>query len=232
MSQHAGTSLFDAEGNYQGDNELSVAAMQFLHDLVYVHQIAGIAPADAQNDWFGPAYWAAFKANSFTMLWGPPWHLGNLMSNVPEQSGKWAVQRLPTGLGECKPTANFGGTGQCITEQSKNPDICLGPDRGRQPDRRTAFSPTSRRARSTRPTSRRTSGRSCRSRPRTSAAPRSAELYASLAPDLPPFNQSPYFLDTFEAMVRIVITPVMTDKEQPEAALQALRAEVDRLKQA
>ena len=38
MAQAAGTSLFDAEGNYQGDNPLSVEAMQFLHDLVYVHR--------------------------------------------------------------------------------------------------------------------------------------------------------------------------------------------------
>src|SRR5687768_5956649 len=124
MAQHAGTSLFDAEGNYQGDNALSVEAMQFLHDLVYEHQIAGIAPADAQNDWFGPAYFAAFKANKFTMLYGPPWHIGRLQIDVPEQEGKWAAQRLPTGLGESRPTANFGGTGQCITEQSQYADIC------------------------------------------------------------------------------------------------------------
>ena len=123
MAQHAGTSLFDAEGNYQGDNPLSVEAMQFVHDLVHEHQIAGIAPADAQNDWFGPAYWAAFKANKFTMLYGPPWHIGGLQINVPEQEGMWAAQRLPTGLGESRPTANFGGTGQCITEQSQHQDI-------------------------------------------------------------------------------------------------------------
>ena len=57
------------------------------------------------------------------MLYGPPWHIGGLQVNVPEQEGKWAAQRLPTGLGESRPTANFGGTGQCITEQSQNQDI-------------------------------------------------------------------------------------------------------------
>ena len=61
------------------------------------HQVAGIAPADAQNDWFGPAYWAAFKANKFTMLWGPPWHIGALQIDIPDQAGKWAAQRMPTG---------------------------------------------------------------------------------------------------------------------------------------
>ena len=194
MAQHAGTSLFDAEGNYQGDNPLSVEAMQFVHDLVFEHQIAGIAPADAQNDWFGPAYWAAFKANKFTMLYGPPWHIGGLQVNVPEQEGKWAAQRLPTGLGESRPTANFGGTGQCITEQSQNQDIAYDliaagnlSVEGNLYDfeQRTvypAYIPTYER-----PELQEAS-------PYFSGA-KIGELYASVAPELPPFNQSPSFFD-------------------------------------
>ena len=49
-----------------------------------------------------------------------------------------------------------------------------------------------------------------------------------MAPDLPPFNQSPYFNDAVQAMVRIVITPVMTEQEEPEPALQELGTEVER----
>ena len=228
MAQHAGTSLFDAEGNYQGDNPLSVEAMQFVHDLVYEHEIAGIAPADAQNMWFGPAYWAAFKANKFAMLYGPPWHIGGLQVNVPEQSGKWAAQRLPTGLGESRPTANFGGTGQCITEQSQHQDIAydliaagnLSVD-GNLYDfhQRTvypAYIPTYERPELQEPS------------PYFSGA-KIGELYAEVAPELPPFNQSPSFFDATEAMVRIVITPVMTNRTEAEPALQELGAEVAEL---
>ena len=228
MAQHAGTSLFDAEGNYQGDNPLSVEAMQFLHDLVYKHQIAGIAPADAQNDWFGPAYWAAFKASKFTMLYGPPWHIGGLQINVPEQEGKWAAQRLPTGLGESRPTANFGGTGQCITEQSQNQDIAYDliaagnlSVEGNLYDfkQRTvypAYIPTYER-----PELQEAS-------PYFSGA-KIGELYASVAPELPPFNQSPSFNDAVQAMIRIVITPVMKEKSEPQPALQDLGAAIAEL---
>lgn len=221
MAQHAGTSLFDAEGNYQGDNALSVEAMQFLHDLVYEHQVAGIAPADAQNDWFGPAYWAAFKADKFTMLWGPPWHIGGLQINVPEQEGKWAAQRLPTGLGESRPTANFGGTGQCITEQSQHQDIAFDliaagnlTVEGNLYDfhQRTvypAYIPTYERPELQEPSA-------------YFSGARIGELYASVAPELPPFNQSPSFNDAVQAMVRTVITPVMNDRAEPETALQEL----------
>jgi arabinosaccharide transport system substrate-binding protein len=228
MAQHAGTSLFDAEGNYQGANPLSVEAMQFVHDLVFEHQIAGIAPADAQNSWFGPAYWAAFKADKFAMLYGPPWHIGGLQVNGPEQEGKWAAQRLPTGLGESRPTANFGGTGQCITEQSQNQDIAYDliaagnlSVEGNMYDfeQRTvypAYIPTYERPELKEPST-------------YFSGTKIGELYASVAPELPPFNQSPSFLDATQAMVRVVITPVMTEKAEPEPALQELGAEVAKL---
>jgi arabinosaccharide transport system substrate-binding protein len=228
MAQVAGTSLFDAEGNYQGDQPLSVEAMQFLHDLVFVDQVAGIAPATAQEDWFGPAYWAAFKAEQFTMLYGPPWHIGRLQIDVPEQSGLWAAQRMPTGLGESRPTANFGGTGQCITEQSQYADICYDliaagnlSVEGALFDfeQRTvypAYIPAYELPELKEP-SEYFSGAVI------------GELYSSVAPDLPPFNQSPYFNDAVQAMVRLVITPVMTDQQEPEPALQALGEELAQL---
>jgi len=228
MAQHAGTSLFDAEGNYQGANPLSVEAMQFVHDLVFEHQIAGIAPADAQNGWFGPAYWAAFKADKFAMLYGPPWHIGGLQVNVPEQEGKWAAQRLPTGLGESRPTANFGGTGQCITEQSQNQDIAYDliaagnlSVEGNMYDfeQRTvypAYIPTYERPELKEPST-------------YFSGTKIGELYASVAPELPPFNQSPSFFDASEAMVRVVITPVMTNRAEAEPALQELGTEVAKL---
>ncbi|CAA9579775.1 MAG: hypothetical protein AVDCRST_MAG49-4655 [uncultured Thermomicrobiales bacterium] len=225
MAQHAGTSFFDAEGNYQGTNPLAVQALQFVRDLVHVHGVAGIAPADAQNEWQGPAYYAAFKANKFTMLWGPPWHLGRLISDVPEQAGKWAVQKLPTGLGESRPTANFGGTGQCITEQSENQDIAY--------DLLAAGNLTAEgvlfdfSARTVYP-----AYIPAYERPELQApseyfsGAQLGPLYASVAPELPPFNQSPSFYDATQAMNRIVITPVMNQKAEPEAALQELGEEI------
>ena len=55
------------------------------------------------------------------------------------------------------------------------------------------------------------------------------ELYASVAPELPPFNQSPSFNDAVQAMVRVVITPVMNERSEPQPALQELGAEVAEL---
>ena len=221
MGQHAGTSFFDAEGVFQGENPLMIEALQFLQDLVYTHEVAGIAPAIATDDWMSPAYWAAFRANKFTMLWGPPWHLGRLAVELPDQAGKWAVQKLPTGLGESRATANFGGTGQCITEQSENPDIAFDllaagnlSVEGNLNDFRArtvypAYIPTYERPELQEPS------------PYFGGA-QVGQIYASVAPELPPFNQSPGFTDATLAMERVVITPVMNNREEPAPALKEL----------
>ena len=224
-SQFAGTSFFDEEGNYQGTNELSVEALSFLRDLVYEHQVAGIAPADAQNDWMGPAYWAAFEADRFVAMWGPPWHLGNLMSNVPDQSGLWAVQPVPSGLGESRPTANFGGTGQCITEQSQNQEIAW--DLLRVGNLTVEGNLNDFQARTVYPAYIPTYEDPALQEPSEYfSGAEIGQVYASVAGELPPFNQSPMFFEATEAMIRTVITPVMNDQKEPVAALEELGAEI------
>jgi arabinosaccharide transport system substrate-binding protein len=229
LSQSAGTTMFDEQGNYQADNDKSVAAMQFLHDLVYKDKIAGIAPAEADNNWAPPTYKAAFKAEQFVATWGPPWHLGGLTPSIPDQSGKWTVQGLPKGLGDGKPTANFGGTGQCITEQSKNADVawdlikmCNLTKEGVLTDFkiRTAYP----------------AYKPAYDDPALKAPSdffggiKIGEIYTSIAPELAPFRQSPVWPEATDAMNRIVITPVMQDKTDAKTALTELKTEVERLK--
>jgi arabinosaccharide transport system substrate-binding protein len=132
LMQEAGTAYFDANGNYNGDDPRSIEAMQFLHDLVYKHKIAAIAPAEADNNWAPPQYMAAFRAEKFIATWGPPWHLSYFIDQVPDQSGKWDVQELPSGLGDSRPTANFGGHNRTV----RKPRGVVGSDPGGQPYQR------------------------------------------------------------------------------------------------
>ena len=230
LAQHAGTTMFDEQGNYQGANEKSVAAMQFNHDLVYEHQIAGIAPAEASNNWAPPTYKAAFAAEQFLGTWGPPWHFGGLIPTIPEQSGKWFAQAFPKGLGDSKPTANFGGTGQCITEQSKNADVawdliklCNLTKEGVLTDFRIrtaypAYKPAYEDPALQEPSE-------------FFGGQKIGELYSSIASELTPFIQSPVWPEAQEAMNRIVITPVMQNQTDAQTALTELGTEVERLKQ-
>jgi len=230
LSQSSGTTYFDDEGNYFGDNEQSVAAMQFLHDMVYEFGIAGIAPAVAGDDWYSPQYRAAFAAEKFVALFGPPWHLSFLLTDVEDQSGQWSVQQLPSGLGEGLPTANFGGTGQCITVQSQNVDVAY--DLVRIANLTTEGVLADFRARTAYPPYRPAYEDPALNEPNEYfGGQKLGQIYSELAPDLPPFNQSPVWGQATEALEREVITPVMQDKEDAQTALTELRGTIEGIKQ-
>jgi arabinosaccharide transport system substrate-binding protein len=228
LMQQAGTAYFDANGDYNGDDPRSVEAMQFLHDLVYKHKVAAIAPAEADNNWAPPQYMAAFRAEKFIATWGPPWHLSYFIDQAPDQSGKWDVQELPSGLGDSRPTANFGGTGQAITEQSGNPDASWDLIRAANLtndgvlfdfEERTAY-----------PAYRPAYEDPALAQPNEYFGnAKIGQLYSDIAPDLPTFRQSPVWPDTTEAIQRDVITPVMNGKADAETALTEMKATVEEL---
>ncbi|TCJ15606.1 extracellular solute-binding protein [Rubrobacter taiwanensis] len=226
MSQSAGTTYFDEQGNYIGDNELSIEAMQFLYDLVYEHEIADIAPVAGDDQWYPPNYRAAFRAERFVAVFGPPWHLAMLPLDVPDQSGLWTVQEFPQGVGEGIPTAQFGGTGQCITVQSEKPDLaweliraCNLTTEGVLEDFKLrtvypTYSPAYEDPALQEPSD-------------YFADTRFGELYSSLAPQLVPFNQSPQWAEATETIIRDVITPVMQDRADAAEALRQVRSAIE-----
>jgi arabinosaccharide transport system substrate-binding protein len=227
LTQSAGSQLFDENGAFVGDNDAGVTAMQWLQDQVYKEQIAGIAPADAQNMWNGPAYWAAFKAEQFVGTFGPPWHIGVWMANVPDQAGKWMVQTLPSGLGAGKPSASFGGTGQCIPTQSKNPDAAWQVIKLANFSKDGALSDF--KSRTVYP-----AYKPAYDLPELKApnayfsGANFGEIYSKVAPTLVPFRQSPGWPDASDAVNRLVITPVMQNQKDAKSALTEAKTEIQK----
>jgi arabinosaccharide transport system substrate-binding protein len=231
LTQHAGTSFFDENGEYNGDDPRSIEAMQFNHDLVYRHGIAGIAPAQADDNWAPPQYLAAFEAERFVATWGPPWHLFFIKDGAPNQVGKWGVQKFPQGLGESRPTANYGGTGQCITEQCDNVDVAFDLIRIANLTREGVLTDFERRT--IYPAYRPAYDDPALSKPdEYFGGAKLGQIYAEVAPDLPPTYQSPVFSEASEAVEREVITPVMHNKKDAEAALIELKGTIEEMKQA
>jgi arabinosaccharide transport system substrate-binding protein len=230
LSQSSGTTYFDENGEYIGDNEKSVGALQFLHDMVYDSGIAGIAPVVANDNWYPPQYRAAFRAEKFIALFGPPWHVSFLFTDVPEQSGKWSVQKLPSGLGAGLPTANFGGTGQCVTTQSQNVDAAY--DLVRISNLTTEGVMADFKARTAYPAYKPAYDEPALQKPNEYfGGEKIGELYSELAPELPPFNQSTVWGQATEALVREAITPVMQDKMDAKTTLTELRDTIESMKQ-
>jgi arabinosaccharide transport system substrate-binding protein len=226
LTQHAGTSFFDQNGDYNGDDPRSVKAMQFNHDLVYEHEIAGIAPAEANDNWFPPQYLAAFAAGRFVATWGPPWHLAAFIDQVPDQKGKWEVQKLPEGLGESRPTANYGGTGQCITEQCERVDVAWDLIRTANLTKEGVLTDFKRRT--IYPAYSPAYDDPLLSQPNEYFnGAKLGQIYAEVAPALPATYQSPVFPDASEAVEREVITPVMNDEADAKTALNEVRTTIE-----
>ncbi|CAN5192151.1 hypothetical protein BH18ACT10_BH18ACT10_10850 [soil metagenome] len=230
LSQSAGTSYFDGNGKYIGDNGKSVEAMQFLHDMVYKLDIADIASVVASDNWYPPQYRAAFKAEKFFSLFGPPWHLSFLLTDVPDQSGKWTVQKLPSGLGDGLPTANFGGTGQCITTQSGDVDAAY--DLVRIANLTTEGVVADFKARTAYPAYKPAYEDPALQQPQEYfGGQKIGQIYSELAGQLPTFNQSPVWGQATEALARDVVTPVMQDKEDARSTLTSLADTIASMKQ-
>jgi arabinosaccharide transport system substrate-binding protein len=225
MAQSAGTTYFNDEGDYIGDNQQSVEAMQFLHDLVYEHRIASIAPVTGGDTWYPPQYRAAFRAGRFVALFGPPWHLAMLPLDVPDQAGQWTVQELPQGVGEGIPTAQFGGTGQCITVQSQNQDLAW--DLIRACNLTVEGTLADFKLRTVYPTYKPTYDEAELEKRDDYFDAELGPLYSSLAPRLVQFNQSPQWSETTEAIIRDVVTPVMQDRAQAAEALRQVRSAIE-----
>ena len=230
LTQHAGTSFFDQDGDYNGDDPRSIEAMQFNHDLVYKHEIAALAPAEADNDWAPPQYQASFKAGKFVATWGPPWHLFFIEDGAPNLSGKWAVQKLPQGLADSRPTANYGGTGQCITEQCGNVDAAW--DLIKAANLTTEGALADFKLRNIYPAYKPAyEDPTLRQPVEYWGGSKLGEIYSDLAPELPPAYQSPVWPDAVEALQREVITPVMNNKKDAKTALTELKSTIAELRE-
>jgi maltose-binding protein MalE len=156
--------------------------------------------------------------------------LSFLPTDVEEQSGRWRVQQLPSGLGEGLPTANFGGTGQCITTQSQNVDTAY--DLVRIANLTTEGVLADFKARTAYPAYRPAYDDPALNEPNEYlGGQKIGQIYSELAPELPPFNQAPVWGQATEALVREVITPVMQDKEDAQTALAELGDTIEGMKQ-
>jgi ABC-type glycerol-3-phosphate transport system substrate-binding protein len=134
------------------------------------------------------------------------------------------MQKLPKSLmGGGVPTANIGGTGMCITNQSKNVDLAW--DLIRIQNMTTEGILHGYKLRTTYPTYKPAYQSPLLKQPSTYfGGVKVGELYASLAPDVQAFVPPLIWPQASQALISNAITPVMQNKTDARAALTALAA--------
>jgi ABC-type glycerol-3-phosphate transport system substrate-binding protein len=118
LATQNGGGYFDKDGNILLDSPENVEALHLLYDMVNVHKMAW----PCENVW-GPGMWAALGDGTCAGALGADWYANSiLVPQVPDQAGKWAVAKMPVFKEGGAVSAQFGGGGFCITQQSKAPD--------------------------------------------------------------------------------------------------------------
>lgn len=216
--------FFDAEGNPSFDNEGGVKTMKMLADWRWKDDIA-IMRAEG-NAWYGQ-----MSAGEFAVHMGAPWMQGFMKDNAADLQGKWEMQLLPLWEdGSGAKSGTYGGTGTCITEQTKYPDICwdfirycnLTNDGVLLGFEMQNLFPT---------------WKPAWDDPRMQFQDpyfnnqKPAEFITQAAPHMPPLNNSPWWPEVTDAFSRLVITPVLAEetKQPVEEAMAACREEVNRI---
>ncbi|WP_078551339.1 ABC transporter substrate-binding protein [Bacillus alkalicellulosilyticus] len=115
-----GSDFFDANGNLTLDDPRNIEVLQFLHDLVYVHEIAELMPGGQPH---AEEYYSYMNEGSVAALAMPMWYMGRFIDNMPDLDGKITVQPLPAWEEGGFRSAGMGGTGTVVTNQTDHEEL-------------------------------------------------------------------------------------------------------------
>lgn len=111
-----GGQVFDAQGRVIRDNKKAEESFKFLYDLVHVHKVARLEPYGR------PSLWTLVKDNKIVTLPLATFAVGNLISQVPQQSGKWRAMPWPLWQASLEQlTGDWGSSVAVIPKQTKHP---------------------------------------------------------------------------------------------------------------
>lgn len=115
-----GSDYFDEKGNAILDNKTNIKTLTFLHDLVYKHKIAMLAPGGFHH---AEEYYGFMNKGGAASLVMPLWYMGRFTDFMPDLKGKMIIRPLPAWEENGLRSAGMGGTGTVVTNQSEHPDL-------------------------------------------------------------------------------------------------------------
>lgn len=115
-----GSDLLDENGEVILDNSINQQTLQFLHDLIYKHQIAEPTPG---GDHHAEEYYGFMNQGGAATVQMPLWYMGRFTDYMPDLKGKMVVRPMPVMQEGDAKSVGMGGTGTVVTNQAKNPEL-------------------------------------------------------------------------------------------------------------
>jgi arabinosaccharide transport system substrate-binding protein len=115
-----GSDFFDENGEVILDNETNIKTVQFLHDLVYEHEIAVMTPGGESH---AEEYYAFMNDGGAASVVMPMWYMGRFTDYMEDLSGKMQIRPLPRWEEGGNRSAGMGGTGTVVTNQTEHAEL-------------------------------------------------------------------------------------------------------------
>ncbi len=115
-----GSGLVDENGAVILDNDINVDTLEFLHSLIYEHEIAIPTPGGFHHS---EEYYGFMNDGGAASILMPFWYMGRFTDYMPDLKGRIAVRPLPRFSPGGNRSAGMGGTGTVITRQSEHIEL-------------------------------------------------------------------------------------------------------------
>jgi len=120
MISQRDSDYFDKNGDVILDNQINIETLEFLHSMIYDHQVAVPAPGGGHH---AEEYYGFMNNGGAAAVLMPMWYMGRFTEYMPDLKGKIVIKPMPSWEPGGKRSAGMGGTGTVVTKQSKNVNL-------------------------------------------------------------------------------------------------------------
>jgi len=118
-----GSDFFNDDGELIINNETNVDTLEFLHDMIYEHEIAELSPG---NDLQSEEFYGFMNDGGQASITIPLFYMKDFTEYMPDLENKMAIRPMPVFEEDDARTVPMGGTGTVVTNQSE--DVQLAKD--------------------------------------------------------------------------------------------------------
>lgn len=115
-----GSDFFDDDGELIIDNETNVETLEFIHDMVYEHEIAEVSPG---GDYHSEEFYGFMNDGGAASMVVPLFYMKDFLEYMPDLDGKMAIRPMPVFEEGDARSVGMGGTGTVVASQSDNSEL-------------------------------------------------------------------------------------------------------------
>lgn len=115
-----GSDFFDDDGELIIDNDINIDTLEFIHSLVYEHEIAEVSPG---GDYHSEEFYGFMNDGGAASIVVPLFYMKDFTEYMPDLEGQMAIRPMPVFEEGDARSVPMGGTGTVVPSQSDNSDL-------------------------------------------------------------------------------------------------------------